>query len=73
MIKPADDASEGDKMALEKHLDDRTDVGILMIGSMENDTQDQFMEFLNPQEMMDEIKLYFQKNARAERYNTLME
>ena len=31
------------------------------------------MEFLNPQDMMDEIKLYFQKNARAERYNTLRE
>ena len=35
MIKPADDASEADKMAWEKHLNDRTDVGILMIGSME--------------------------------------
>ena len=59
MIKLADDASEADKMAWEKHLNDRTDVGILMIRSMENDTQDQFMEFLNPQEMMDEIKTYF--------------
>ena len=34
IIKHADDASEADKMAWEKHLNDRTDVGILMIGSM---------------------------------------
>ena len=74
MIKLADDASEADKMAWDKYLNDRTDVGILMIGSMENDTQDQFMEFMNdPQEMMEEIKTYYQKNSRAERYDTLRE
>ena len=70
--EPAANAQKAVKDAFQRHSNDAIDAGCIMLGCMESDLQEQFMELSNdPYLMMSQIKEMFKEKARNERYNTL--
>src|SRR3954468_13888686 len=72
--EPANNAARILKDAYQKHLSDSIDVACIMLGCMESDLQEQFMEHSHdPYAMMGMIKGMFKERARIVRYNVLNE
>src|SRR4051812_7852693 len=72
--EPANNAPRTVKDAYQKHLSDSIDVACIMLGCMEPDLQEQFMEYSeDPYRMLGVIKGMFKERARIVRYNVLNE
>ena len=72
--EPAAAATRVVKDTYNKYINDAIDMGCIMLGCMDNDIQEQFMELTNdPYTMMQQIRVMFKEKARIARYNVFDE